>query len=105
MISRIWHGLTTPEKADEYETLLENEIFVNMRNRLIDGHHGIHLLRRDLDDEAEFVTMIWFDNFESVRAFSGEDHEAAAVPARRERCFPDSMLVLSNMRVKAEIKT
>ena len=30
MISRIWHGYTTPTNADAYETLLKNEIFVGL---------------------------------------------------------------------------
>jgi len=35
MISRIWHGWTTPANADAYETLLKNEIFVGIGNHKI----------------------------------------------------------------------
>ena len=104
MISRIWHGWTTPEKADEYETLLESEIFVNIRNRLIYGHHGIHLLRRDLGDEVEFVTIMWFGNFESVRVFAGEDHAAAVVPAKARELLSRFDARSQHYEVKAEIK-
>ena len=31
MISRIWHGWTTPGNADKYEALLKDEIFVGIQ--------------------------------------------------------------------------
>lgn len=82
MISRIWHGWTTPANADTYEALLKTEIFVGIQERQIPGYRGIHLLRRDLGDEAEFVTIMWFDSLDAVRAFAGEDYERAVVPSR-----------------------
>jgi heme-degrading monooxygenase HmoA len=82
MISRIWHGWTTPANADAYETLLKNEIFVGIAGRQIAGYRGIHLLRRDLGHEVEFVTVMWFASLEAVRAFAGEDYEVAVVPPK-----------------------
>ena len=84
MISRIWHGYTRPENADAYEALLESEIFAGIQAREIPGYRGIQLLRRDLGSEVEFVTVMWFDSLDAVRAFAGEDHEAAVVPARAQ---------------------
>lgn len=84
MISRIWHGWTTPENADAYEALLKSEIFVGIQNRQIDGYRGIQLLRRDLGDEVEFVTIMWFDSLDAVRAFAGEDYEVAVVPPKAQ---------------------
>ena len=80
MISRIWHGWTNREDADAYEELLRKEIFVNIAKQSIKGYRGIHLLRRDVDDGVEFVTVMWFDNVDSIRAFAGEDYEEAVVP-------------------------
>lgn len=80
MISRIWHGYTTPEKADKYETLLKGEIIVGIKDREIPGFREIQVFRRKLGDEVEFVTVMWFDSIDSVRAFAGEDYEAAYVP-------------------------
>jgi len=82
MIGRIWHGWTTPENADAYEALLKQEIFVGIGDRRIPGYGGIQLLRRDLDDEVEFVTIMRFDSLDAVRAFAGEDYEAAVVPPK-----------------------
>jgi len=80
MISRTWHGWTTPGNADTYEALLKDEIFVGIRNRRIPGLRGIQLLRRSVGDEVEFVTIMTFDSLGAVRAFAGEDYEAAVVP-------------------------
>jgi heme-degrading monooxygenase HmoA len=80
MICRIWHGWTTHANADGYERLLREEVFVGIHGRNIAGFHGIELLRRALANEVEFATMMWFDSLDAVRAFAGEDHEAAVVP-------------------------
>ena len=82
MIGRIWHGYTTPENAETYENLLKDEIFIGIRNRQIPGFQEIQLLRRNLGTEVEFITIMWFDDLDSVRAFAGEDYEAAVVPPR-----------------------
>jgi len=82
MISRIWHGWTTKANADAYEALLKEEIFVGIEGRQIAGYRGIQLLRRELGDEVEFVTIMRFDSLEAVRAFAGEDYEAAVVPPK-----------------------
>ena len=80
MVSRIWHGLTSRENADAYERLLRTEIFSGIAQRSIQGYRGIHLLRRDVEDGVEFVTIMWFDTLDAVRAFAGEDYEVAVVP-------------------------
>jgi hypothetical protein len=82
MIGRIWHGWTSPENAEAYESLLEHEIFVGIQARQIAGFRGIQLLRRSLDTEVEFVTIMWFDSLEAVRAFAGDDYEVAVVPPK-----------------------
>jgi heme-degrading monooxygenase HmoA len=80
MIGRIWHGWTTQGNADRYEALLKEEIFVFIQSRNIAGFHGIQLLRREVGDEVEFLTIMRFDSLEAVREFAGEDYQAAFVP-------------------------
>jgi len=82
MISRIWHGWTHPHNADAYERLLRSEIFKGIAKRSIQGYRGIHLLRRNVGEGVEFVTIMWFDSMEAVRAFAGEDYEDAVVPQK-----------------------
>jgi heme-degrading monooxygenase HmoA len=82
MISRIWHGWTTPGNADKYEALLKEEIFAGILGRQIRGFQDIQLLRRAVEGEVEFVTLMRFDSLAAVREFAGEDYEAAVVPAK-----------------------
>ncbi len=82
MISRIWHGYTTPENADVYEGLLKEEIFIGIKDRNIQGFREIQLFRRNIGDEVEFITVMWFDSLDAVRVFAGEDYEAAVVPPK-----------------------
>jgi heme-degrading monooxygenase HmoA len=82
MIGRVWHGWTTLANADAYESLLRGEIFVGIARRQIAGYRGIRLLRRVLPNEVEFVTIMWFESLEAVRAFAGDDYESAVVPPK-----------------------
>src|SRR5512133_3379756 len=82
MISRIWHGYTTPQNADAYEALLKEEIFTGIRGRNIEGFKEIQLFRREMGAEVEFITVMWFDTLEAVRIFAGEDYETAVVPPK-----------------------
>lgn len=85
MIARMWHGWTVPENADAYEELLRSEVLPGIAARDIEGYRGPHLLRREVGDEVEFVTILWFDSLNAVRAFVGEDHEVAYVPPAARR--------------------
>ena len=104
MISRVWHGWTTPANADAYEALLKSEIFTGIRDRQIAGYRGIHLFRRNLGDEVEFVTVMWFDTIEAVRAFAGEDYEVAVVPPKARALLSRFDARSQHYEVKAEMK-
>lgn len=80
MIARIWHGYTTKANADVYEKLLKEKIFPGIEKKNIQGYLGPQLLRRELEEETEFTTQLWFKDLESVKAFVGEDYENIYVP-------------------------
>jgi heme-degrading monooxygenase HmoA len=82
VIARIWRGWTTPENADAYQQIVSEEVLPSIAARNLDGYHGAYLLRRDLDGEVEFATIMLFDTLEQVRAFAGEEYETAYVPPR-----------------------
>ena len=104
MISRIWHGWTTSYNADAYEALLKEEIFVGIASQEIEGYRGIHLFRRDLEDEVEFVTVMWFDSIESVRIFAGEDYKQAVVPLKAQALLQRFDKCSQHYAVKADVK-
>ncbi len=39
-------------------------------------------MRRDVGELVEFVTIMWFDSTDDVRAFAGPDYEVAVLPPR-----------------------
>ncbi len=78
MITRIWHGWTTPENSPKYEQLLRSEVLPGIHR--VSGFRGAHLLRRNAGDEVEFVTLCYFETLEDVRSFAGEDYTLAVVP-------------------------
>jgi heme-degrading monooxygenase HmoA len=105
MISRIWHGWTTPQNANLYEELLKGEIFAGINNRGIPGYRGIQLLRRDGPDEVEFVTLMGFDSFDAVRRFAGEDFEAAVVPPKARALLERFDERSSHYEIREEFQT
>ncbi len=80
MISRLWHGWTTPENADSYEALVRSTIFPGILGRGVAGLERIELLRRLLGAEVEFVTIMRFASWDAVEAFAGPDWEVSVVP-------------------------
>ena len=59
------------------------------------------MLRRSLDDEVEFITIMWFDSIDAVRTFAGENYDVAVVP-------PEARALLSRFDDKSqhyEVKT
>jgi antibiotic biosynthesis monooxygenase (ABM) superfamily enzyme len=105
VISRVWHGWTTPANADAYEKLLKSEIFTGIRDRQIAGYRGIQLFRRNLGDEVEFVTVMWFDTIEAVKIFAGKDYEVAVVPPKARALLSRFDARSQHYEIKAEMKT
>ena len=104
MIGRIWHGWTAPENADAYDALLREEIFTGIQNRNIAGYRGINLFRRDQGSEVEFVTIMWFESLDDVRAFAGEDYETAVVPPKARALLAHFDARSQHYEVRADLK-
>jgi heme-degrading monooxygenase HmoA len=81
MIVRIWRGWARPEQADAYERVVTTQVLPEIAGRNLDGYHGAYLLRREIDGEVEFSTIMLFDSLDNIRAFTGEDCADAHVPA------------------------
>ena len=84
MISRIWHGWTDPANADAYEEMLRSVVLPGISDR-VNGYLGVYLLRRDHEQEVEFVTVMLWDSLEALRCFAGNDYEQAIVPVERRK--------------------
>jgi heme-degrading monooxygenase HmoA len=105
MIARIWHGFAAPENANAYERITKDETFVNIRNRNIPGFREIQLLRKDHLTEVEFMTIMWFDSLESIKAYSGEAYERAVVPAKAQATLKRFDEITQIYQVLAQVVT
>ncbi|HUN84363.1 MAG TPA: hypothetical protein VMU48_08290 [Terracidiphilus sp.] len=81
MIARIWHGYTKPEDADAYEATLKPELLPGINK--VPGYRGSFLLRRVLESEVEFLTIMLWDSIDALRAVAGPHYEAAIIPENR----------------------
>src|SRR5512146_2845806 len=90
MIARTWHGYTTRDNANAYEELLRTKILPGIHG--IAGYRGAHLLRRDLAQETEFITVTMWDSMDSIQQFAGG--HASVVP-------PDAQKLLARYDAEA----
>jgi antibiotic biosynthesis monooxygenase (ABM) superfamily enzyme len=81
MICRLWRGWTTPDNAGAYERVVRGEVIPGIEARGIPGFRHIDLMKRELGDEVEFQTLMWFDSLDAIIAFMGEDYAVSHVPA------------------------
>lgn len=80
MICRLWRGWTTAENAGAYELIVRGKVIPGIEARHIPGFRHIDLMRRELGDEVEFQTCMWFDSLDAIKAFMGEDYAVSHVP-------------------------
>ncbi len=85
MIARIWHGYTNSENAGAYEDLLKNEIFPSIENENVKGYKKISLFKQAFENEVKFMTIMLFDDLDSVKEFVGEEYQKAYVPEKAQR--------------------
>ena len=78
MIARLWHGATAKgADADTYQKMLEAHILPGIHR--VSGFRGASLMRRDVPDGVEFVTITYFEDLDAVKAFAGEDYTRAVI--------------------------
>jgi heme-degrading monooxygenase HmoA len=80
VICRLWRGWAAPENADEYERIVRSQVIPDIEARKIPGFRHVDLMKRDLDGEIEFQTLMWFDSLDAIKAFMGEDFSVSHVP-------------------------
>ena len=78
MIVRLWRGWTSQDDAAAYAALLRTTVLPGIHR--IAGYRGAWLLRRDVAEGVEFVTLTLWDSMDAVRAFAGPDADVAVVP-------------------------
>lgn len=70
MITRIWHGRTTRERADEYAAFLTMRAIPDYRDT--PGNLDVVILRRDEGEVSHFLTVTRWESEAAIRAFAGD---------------------------------
>ena len=79
MISRQWRGLAKAACSDAYVEHLKTETFPQLRE--LSGFVDATIYRREVDKGVEFLIETRWESLASIRKFSGDNVEAAVVPA------------------------
>jgi antibiotic biosynthesis monooxygenase (ABM) superfamily enzyme len=97
VIARVWRGATAAEDGDGYAAYIEESAMTKARK--LPGSRGTLVLRRVDGDRAEFETILLFDSLDDVRAFAGDDLEAAVFFPEDDRYLVDRDLGVSHYEV------
>lgn len=81
MVARIWHGYTKPEDADAYEAKLKPEMLPGIGK--VPGYRGGYVLRRKLENEVEFITIMIWESIEALKSVAGPNYTVSIIPEDR----------------------
>jgi heme-degrading monooxygenase HmoA len=87
MIARTWTGVVRRADADAYAEYIRETGFAQYGRTA--GNRGAWMLRRDDGDRTEFITLSMWDSVDAIKAFAGEDIEAAVLYPEDERYLID----------------
>jgi heme-degrading monooxygenase HmoA len=77
-ILRQWKGVARPGHADAYLAHLEHETFPALTQ--LAGFVTAAVMRREVEDGTEFQVQTIWRSLDAIKAFAGDDVEAAVVP-------------------------
>jgi antibiotic biosynthesis monooxygenase (ABM) superfamily enzyme len=103
VIARVWRGATHAEDADEYARYVEQTGMESARN--LPGNRGTLVLRRVDGDRAEFETILLVDSLDDVRAFAGDDIDAAVFFPEDDRYLVERELTVRHFEVDARVRS
>ena len=83
MIARTWSGVVRQADADDYAAYINDTGFAEYARTA--GNRGAWMLRRDTGERSEFVTLSLWESKDAIRAFAGDDIEAAVLYPEDER--------------------
>ena len=75
MITRIWHGRTRTEDADIYRQYVIETGIKDYKS--VKGNLGAQIWQKQEGVVTHIWTVTWWDSYESIKLFAGEDFEKA----------------------------
>jgi heme-degrading monooxygenase HmoA len=99
MIARHWRGWTKNQNADAYERLLKETVLPQLAK--IAGYRGAHILRREREQETEFVVINFFESLDAVKAFASASYETPVFEPKAKRLLSRIENVANHYNVAA----
>jgi heme-degrading monooxygenase HmoA len=93
VIARLWHGAVPAKKANAYYEYLKETGLAEYGGT--PGNEGVYVLRQVEDQTAHFLLVSFWESFEAIRAFAGDDVE-------RARYYPEDANYLLEMEPKVQ---
>lgn len=75
MIVRIWRGSTRPEDAARYAEYVRDTGLDDYAGTA--GNLGAYILQRSMGDRVETTALTFWESWDAIRAFAGEEPERA----------------------------
>ena len=75
MIARIWKGAVRKQDGDAYAEYMQKTGIAGYAST--PGNRGVWMLRREVDENTEFLMFTLWDSLDSIKAFAGDNYEAA----------------------------
>ena len=75
MIVRMWHGRVPTSKAGAYREFVNARAIPDYQS--VEGNISVQILERQEGDVTHFVTLTFWKDLESIKAFAGEQVETA----------------------------
>ncbi len=75
VVTRVWHGRTKAEHAEEYLQYVIDTGVADYKS--VPGNLGVEIWRRIEGGVCHFWTVTKWDSYESIRKFAGDDLERA----------------------------
>jgi heme-degrading monooxygenase HmoA len=96
MIARIWRGVVELADAEVYADYIRETGFAEYGRT--PGNRGAWMLRRDTGDRTEFITLSLWETIDAIRAFAGDNIEAAVLYPEDERFLVDGLSTVDALR-------
>ena len=97
MIARTWKGTVRRSDADEYAAYIRDTGFAEYGET--EGNLGAWMLRRDDGERTEFITLSLWESEDAIRAFAGDDIEAAVLYLEDRRYLIDGESAVTHYQV------
>jgi heme-degrading monooxygenase HmoA len=101
MIARTWTGVVLRADADAYADYVRETGFAEYGQTA--GNRGAWRLRRDAGERTDFVTLSMWDSVDAIKAFAGEDIEAAVLYPEDERYLIDGESSVTHYEVVDQV--